>query len=207
MDIKINTAQDAEQKIKEAARKIFQQKGFAATKTRDIAEEAGINLALLNYYFRSKQKLYDLIMLESIHAFFGKVMPILNDSTTTLKEKLVVFVENYIDVISENPDLPIFIINGIKDNPNDFAEKLIFVSSLKSSVAVQQFMAEKEKGNMPNINPLHFMMNLSSMVIFPFMMNPLIKAVTQIEQVQFLTLMEERKKLIPIWIESMLRLS
>ena len=57
-----------EEKIKEAARKLFTQKGFAATRTRDIAEEAGINLALLNYYFRSKQKLFDLIMKDHSHS-------------------------------------------------------------------------------------------------------------------------------------------
>ena len=48
-----------EQKIKNAARKVFTEKGYAATRTRDIAEAAGINLALLNYYFRSKQKLFE----------------------------------------------------------------------------------------------------------------------------------------------------
>ena len=68
---------DTEQKIKEAAKKVFQQKGFAGTRTRDIAEEAGINLALLNYYFRSKKKLYEIIMLESLREFFAGVLLIL----------------------------------------------------------------------------------------------------------------------------------
>lgn len=58
-----------EEKIKEAARTVFHKKGFAATRTRDIAEEAGINLALLNYYFRSKQRLFELIMVETTAAF------------------------------------------------------------------------------------------------------------------------------------------
>lgn len=59
--------QTTEEKIKIAARKLFTRKGFAAVKTRDIAEEAGINLALLNYYFRSKEKLFKLIMEESFY--------------------------------------------------------------------------------------------------------------------------------------------
>ena len=58
-----------EQKIKEAARKLFTEKGFDAVKTRDIAEEAGLNLALLNYYFRSKEKLFEIIMLENLGHF------------------------------------------------------------------------------------------------------------------------------------------
>ncbi|HLZ87627.1 MAG TPA: TetR family transcriptional regulator, partial [Puia sp.] len=60
-----------EEKIMEAARKLFTQRGFAATRTRDIAEEAGINLALLNYYFRSKQKLFDIVMMENFRRFLG----------------------------------------------------------------------------------------------------------------------------------------
>ena len=61
---------DTQTKIKNAARLMFHRKGFAATRTRDIAEEAGINLALLNYYFRSKQKLFDIIMMETMQSFF-----------------------------------------------------------------------------------------------------------------------------------------
>ena len=53
-----------EEKIKEAARRVFTKKGYAATRTRDIAEESGYNLALINYYFRSKEKLFDIVMLE-----------------------------------------------------------------------------------------------------------------------------------------------
>ena len=51
-----------EEKILEAASKVFTEKGFAGTRTRDIAEHAGINLALLNYYFRSKEKLFEQVM-------------------------------------------------------------------------------------------------------------------------------------------------
>ena len=57
---------NTEDKILKAANKVFTQKGFAATRTRDIAAEAGINLALLNYYFRSKKKLFDIVMLENL---------------------------------------------------------------------------------------------------------------------------------------------
>ena len=70
------TAKDlsTEEKIKAAAKKLFTQKGFAATRTRDIAEEAGINLALLNYYFRSKEKLFELVMKENVQLFLGTMI-------------------------------------------------------------------------------------------------------------------------------------
>src|SRR5579859_5707706 len=86
-----------EEKIMEAARKLFTQRGYAATRTRDIAEEAGINLALLNYYFRSKEKLFDIIMLESLHDFRQHIIVALNDEKTSLENKIETLVSNYID--------------------------------------------------------------------------------------------------------------
>ena len=71
---------NTEARIKEAARIVFLNKGFAATRTRDIAEEAGINLALLNYYFRSKQKLFNLIMLDALKIFLSSIYDVINDT-------------------------------------------------------------------------------------------------------------------------------
>src|SRR5579859_5482121 len=87
-----------EEKIKEAARKLFTQKGFAATRTRDIAEEAGINLALLNYYFRSKQKLFDLIMMENFQEFIKGITVNLVDDTMTFDQRIEKIVVAYIDM-------------------------------------------------------------------------------------------------------------
>src|SRR6201991_4810682 len=96
----------AEEKIKEAARKLFTKKGFAATRTRDIAEEAGINLALLNYYFRSKQKLFDLIMMENFRQFLGGMSIHFQDASLGIEERLGKVVNAYIDFLTEFPDLP-----------------------------------------------------------------------------------------------------
>src|ERR1700753_50334 len=105
--------ESAEQKIKEAARKLFTQKGFAATRTRDIAEEAGINLALLNYYFRSKQKLFDIIMMENFRQFIQGISFNFLEQNTTLDQKITKVVSMYIDFLTENPDLPLFILNEL----------------------------------------------------------------------------------------------
>src|SRR3954464_13218251 len=96
-----------EEKIKNAARTIFHKKGFSATRTRDIAEEAGINLALLNYYFRSKQKLFDEVMKEKIQTLLQTVVPVLINPATTLDDKIKLIVSNYIQVLMANNDLPI----------------------------------------------------------------------------------------------------
>src|SRR3954468_17682023 len=89
-----------EEKIKAAAKKLFTQKGFAATRTRDIAEEAGINLALLNYYFRSKQKLYDIILLENFRQFIQGISTNVYDDKAGIAEKIEGIVVAYIDFLT-----------------------------------------------------------------------------------------------------------
>src|ERR1700755_1986938 len=97
-----------EEKIKEAARVVFIKKGFAATRTRDIAEEAGINLALLNYYFRSKEKLFHVIMAETLKGFVQNIAMVLNDEKSSLEEKIQQLANSYIDMIIEEPEIPTF---------------------------------------------------------------------------------------------------
>lgn len=188
-----------EEKIKEAAKRVFMKKGYAATRTRDIAEEAGINLALLNYYFRSKEKLFDLIMFEKLEKFFGAVAPVLNDNATTLEQKVTLFSNNYIDLLTENPELPLFILSEVRYNPERFAHKLPLLK-IADSILVRQIHEKR-----PDINALHFLMNLLGMSVFPFVMKPIFNAAGILNEKAFLLRMEERKVLIPKWINSMLK--
>src|ERR1700744_1384339 len=112
-----------EEKIKEAARKLFTQKGFSATRTRDIADEAGINLALLNYYFRSKQKLFDLVMMENFQEFIKGITVNFMDETMTFEQRIQRIVIAYVDMLTRLPDLPMFILNEIRGNPSKIAAK------------------------------------------------------------------------------------
>ncbi len=193
-----------EYKIKEAARKVFLEKGFTATKTRDIAEEADINLALLNYYFRSKKKLFDIIMTETLQSFFSGVISMFNDERTTLKEKVSLFANHYIDLLSENQNIAPFLINTVRENPDEYIAKIGILDKAKESFFVKQFMEGITKGDIPPINPLHFMVNLIGLVVFPFIAQPMISAISSIPEDQFLNTLQERKRLIPLWMESML---
>lgn len=191
-----------EEKIKEAARKVFTQKGYAGTRTRDIAEAAGINLALLNYYFRSKEKLFAIIMAEKVQRLFSVLEPVLNDAETTLDAKLEKVADGYITLISEAPDLPIFVLNEVKNNPEQFADKIQVGKILTESVLVRQLL----DANL-NVNPLHMLINLLAMCVFPFIMRPVIMAGGTFKPEIFRQLMEERKQLIPAWVKAMLAVS
>jgi AcrR family transcriptional regulator len=194
----------AEEKIKEAARKLFTKKGFAATRTRDIAEEAGINLALLNYYFRSKQKLFDLIMMENFRQFIQGVSVKVFDESASMGEKIGQITTAYIDFLTLHPDLPLFILNELRGNPSKIAEKINEEISPLRSHLLKQLQAAGKAGKIPNIEPFHFIANLIGLTVFPFIGKPILQRVTGANDEKFSALMQERKKLVPIWLKAML---
>jgi len=189
-----------EEKIKEAARKVFTQKGYSATRTRDIAVEAGLNLALLNYYFRSKQKLFEIVMIEKMQKFFGILLPILYDNLSSLETKIESIASSYIDLILANPDLPFFVMSEARNNPdiiNKVAQKKDF---LKNSVFIRQIKEKK-----PDLNPYHLLINLLGMCVFPFIMKPILQQISDMGDPAFKQMMTERKTLIPFWTKAILR--
>jgi len=189
-----------EEKIKQAARKVFTQKGYAATRTRDIAEEADINLALLNYYFRSKEKLFEIIMLEKLQKFFSVLLPIINDTATTLENKVEGIASSYIDLLTANADLPLFILSEVRNNPEIFIKIAQRKNFLQESVLVKQL-----QGKRADINPLQFLMSLLAMCIFPFVMKPVLQRMADVAENDFQRMMLERKMLIPAWTKAMLK--
>jgi AcrR family transcriptional regulator len=192
-----------EEKIKEAAKAVFYKKGFAATRTRDIAEEAGLNLALLNYYFRSKAKLFEIIMSETFMGFVGSLKLIFDDEETSLEQKAAIIAERYIDFIIKEPEIPIFILTEIRNNPDGLLKRLPIKEIVNESVFIRQFQQAVSKKELAEANPLHFLMNLMGLIVFPFIAKPIIMGSRNLELVQFDALMQERKKKIPVWVKLM----
>ncbi len=195
---------NTEEKIKEVAASLFMKQGFAATKTRDIAEKAGINLALLNYYYRSKEKLFNKIMMEVISVFMKSIFKIFQDEKTTLEEKFELIATKYIDRIKSNPDIPNFILNELRSRPEEFFNKIIEGKKLQELYIYKQLVESMGEEKAREINPIHIMMNLMSLTLFPFVGKPMLRLVTGVDNEQFTEMMEERKKLIPYWIMQMI---
>ncbi|MPM22688.1 putative HTH-type transcriptional regulator YttP [bioreactor metagenome] len=191
-----------EQKIVEAARKIFTQKGYAATKTRDIAEEAGINLALLNYYFGSKENLFKQIVNEELEDLFGLMSPFLSDSNTTLEEKIRILVKDYTKLLTENEDLPIFVLNELKNNGNIFNHILQQARTMSQPILDNQL-----KNNGYTISISDFIMNIVGLTIFPFIAKSLLIASGILKEEEFPQFIRNREKLIPEWIFAILKQS
>ena len=193
-----------EERIKAAARKVFHQKGFAGTRTRDIAEEAGINHAMLNYYFRSKEKLFEMVMMETMAQFFKGVNLMLNDESTSLNEKIDLIVSNYVDLLLKEPELPTFILNEVRPNPQAFVEQNPIKEALTHSVLTRQYAEAVARGEITEPNLMQAILNVIGLVIFPFIAKPILTSIINIPEEQYKALMLQRKTLIPQWIKIIL---
>jgi AcrR family transcriptional regulator len=193
------TELSTENKILLAASKVFTEKGFSGTRTRDIAEEAGINLALLNYYFRTKEKLFEQVMKVKILLLFGQIIPIVTNEKTSLEEKIDLASVKYFDILTKNPNLPLFVLSEIQKKTSDIKSILPFDKVLKNSFLIKQIQEKKSE-----INPFHFLINFISMTVFPFLGKPILQSFELMNDSEFQKFVEERKKFVPVWIKMML---
>lgn len=186
-----------EEKIIRAADKIFTQKGFAATRTRDIAEEAGTNLALLNYYFGSKEKLFRNVVREKLKMLLSAIDPIASDETIPIDEKIRMISENYTRLLLENEDLPLFILNEWSVNKKLFADLIRETRQHAEPVIEKQL---RESGMAITLEDL--IVNTLGMIMFPFIAKPMILSSGLVQEDQFAKFVEKRKEKIPEWIIS-----
>jgi len=190
----------AEQKILTAAKKVFTMNGMAGARMQDIADEAGINKAMLHYYFKDKDKLFEVIFMAEAAKFFPKVN-IIFESDMPLFEKINRFVNEYIDEIAENPYLPWFILNELNRDADQFMSKVWNMAHRpKPEKFLAQIEKEVKKGTIKRISPLHLLINLLSMTIFPFIARPMLMRTMQMDELQFREMIEQRRKEIPKFI-------
>ncbi len=184
-----------EQKIIKAASKLFTQKGYAATKTREIAEEAGINLALLNYYFGSKERLYKEVVKNKLWMLLEVMIPVLSDETVSLKEKVETIAENYTQLLLEHEELPIFILNEWTVNED------LFVDITRDARLFVKPVIEKQlKENGMEVSVPDFIANLLSLIMFSFVAKPLFISSGLVEEEEFADFVMRRKEKIWEWI-------
>ncbi|MEZ5046704.1 MAG: TetR/AcrR family transcriptional regulator [Chitinophagaceae bacterium] len=198
---KIEKNANAEEKILHAARKLFTEKGFHAVTSREIAQEAGINVALLNYYFRSKEQLFKQIMLENTKGFREGIAHLFMDTEMDIFEKFQHVTNLYFQEFSKNPSLPLFVMNQIAKDPSSFLDKENMQSS-RNILFDQLNKLIKDKKLKP-VHHAHIMLNLMSLIMFPFIVGPAIKTRVGLNDKQYNQLLEDRIKLIPMWMENM----
>lgn len=185
-----------EEKILSAAKKVFLTKGMDGARMQDIADEAAINKALLHYYFRSKDKLFEQIFMQVVSDFLPRIVAVL-ESETTLFQKIESFCNEYISQLLKTPYVPIFIFNEINRQPKTFLKKVLGKRKLPIGKVVAQIEKEIKAGTIKPIAPLQLMMNTLSLCVFPFLASPMVQLITGMDNKQFNEMMEQRKKEVP----------
>ena len=196
---------NTEELILEAARKAFITRGMSGARMQDIADEAGINKALLHYYFKNKEQLFDTIFMDAAGKLFPRINMILT-SEQSLFEKIESFCEEYITVVQDNPYLPLFVLNELNRDPVYFMNKLWGRAHRPDPrMFLKQIEEEVAKGTIKPISPLNLLMNLISMTIFPYIGKPIFQQTIGLDEMQFRMTMEQRKKEIPKFIIDAIR--
>jgi AcrR family transcriptional regulator len=194
----VNEILSTEEKILEAAKTVFHKRGFEGARMQEIADEAGVNKALLHYYYRKKEVLFQAVFEDA----FRQLVSRLNDiflSEKPLQEKVGEFITYYIDFLSHNSYLPIFILHGMHTHPERLKEllKKINLSPRMMMESIRQ-QARDELGI--EINPIHMYVNILALCIFPVVARPVIQAIFGMSDEEMQQFYQERKVVVPEFI-------
>lgn len=194
-----------EEKILAAARRVFVRDGMTGARMQDIADEAGINKALLHYHFRNKEKLFEVIFMEAAAQLFPKINEIFA-AELPLFEKIERFCDEYINLVMKNPYLPLFVLNEINRDPKYFLGKVWKGKNTpKPELLLAQIQQEQAAGRIKPIQPVHLLMNILSLTIFPFVAKPMFQKNMGLTDEQFNQVMEARRKEIPRFVIESIR--
>lgn len=194
---------ETEQRIIASAEKLFYQNGKAGTSMQDIADDAGINRTLLNYYFRSKDKLFEAVFRTAMSRFVPGIASLLN-SDLSFTETIPRMIETVIDTLLENPQIPIFVLQELTSNPGRMPQ-MVREMGVDASLATRKIQQEHTSGEGVIPDPQQVVLNLLCLCIFPFAARPV---VTEVlfggSDEAFIHAMKMRKNTLPGVVEQMI---
>lgn len=182
-----------EEKIFEAATDVFLDKGMDGARMQDIANRAGINKALLHYYFRSKDKLFSAVFEMIARKIFRKFAPVL-DENLNLEEKIRFFFREHITFLQQNPRLPGFLLNEVNRNPARIRKLLSSIDpDLLWLRLYEQHREELNKYNITKESLPQLMISMAAISVFPFAAKGIVESILDKLGIEFNEYMEERK--------------
>lgn len=193
-----------EQKIFDAARDEFIEKGLDGTRMQEIADRANINKSLLHYYYRTKELLFDAVFKFAFKNFVPSIEKVIQ-SDAPLYDKLQIISDQYITLLMKNPFVPQFVLHEINRNPQRLYN-LFTEMGIKPKMIMEEIKKALEKENLKPIDPRNLIMNLLSLCIFPLAAKPLLmKILFEEDQKAYKQFMEGRKREVPDFIYDSLK--
>jgi TetR/AcrR family transcriptional regulator len=206
------TDSETEKRILDAARAVFIRRGTAGARMQEIAAEAGVNQALLHYYYRSKERLSAAVFQQLASRLFPMILGILG-SDMPLDEKIDTLITTYLDNLVQNPFLPGYVLSELHHQPERVAQFLGAVSGGSPGdkaahafgTLARQIREKVDAGTMRPISPQQFVVNIISLCIFPFAARPMLSIVMGMDDAAFTRFIEQRRWELPSFFRSALR--
>lgn len=187
---------NTEENILRAAEKLFYERGYAMTHTTDIAKEAGCNQALVHYYYRSKEKLFEQVFESKLRLFVSVFLSIGNDEKC-FEDKLRKKIEAHFEILRKNPRLPFLLLNEFSTNPNRLSSFRANLGKVPEGI-LQRLDEELQdlanQGVIRHIRALDLMLSIISLNAIIFMAEPVIKTMIGSNEKQFKDILEQRKR-------------
>lgn len=192
---------DTRERIKDAARQVFLKHGLEGARTQEIAELSNTNPALISYYFKGKEKLFDTILTETFTAFVARVEKIVNAVDTDFETKVHLLVDCYSDMILESPHLPMATLIKIRKKNRailNYTNRMRVM--LHRSEMAKQFQQRINKGVYKQAILAQVLMNLVSLTLFPALAAPVLSTTGDMKQDAFMLLIKDRRQYIADWV-------
>ena len=203
---------ETEERILTAARTVFVRRGTAGARMAEIAEEAGVNQALLHYYFRSKERLSTAVFQQFAARFLPGLLQVLG-SDHSLDDKIDRLIALYLENLSKNPFLPGYLLSELHHHPERIPQLLAAAIGAEPGRVLpsvlrklgRQIDARVAEGTMRPIAPEQFAINLVSLCIFPFAARPMLTVMFGMDDAAFALFIEQRKTELPAFFRNALR--
>jgi TetR/AcrR family transcriptional regulator len=198
-----------ELRILDAAHEVFLARGTDGARMQEIADAAGVNKALLHYYFRTKEGLSQAVFERAATALLSDVLPIMA-SDLTLEEKIERFVERELDILSAHPYLPGYVISELTHHPDRLVAVFSKLGGNRVKTAVLPRLREQirdgvEAGTLAPITAEQFLITCLACCVFPFAARPIITVFFDLGAKGFEKFIEQRKKEVPEFLKRALR--
>ena len=197
MDKEFDQSQDTESRILQAAEKEFFEKGLAGARTASIAEAAGVTHAMLHYYFRTKDKLFERIVTEKMNMLEKMVLSAIGDNNLPLEDRIRQGIEHHFDFIAANHELPRFLVNEVYAHPERLEMMKVNMQDIAGEMlnALQREIDEyAAKGLCQQADAKMLLIDIVSLNVFPFMAAPIISEIAGITYEDYDGFLAMRKK-------------
>lgn len=189
-----------ENKILEAAKQTFTLYGMRGARMQQIADLAGINKALLHYYFRSKEQLFEKVFMDAFQVYLPTMASSLQ-MDAPLRDRIEIFVSRYIEMLLANPFIPLFIITEVTQDPERLLGKIGGTLQQVAKGFEKALQSEIDAGTIRPIPPMEVVISIMSLCAFPFVARPVLQPTFGVTDDAYRHFQERRKQEVPqiIW--------